>query len=128
VILAPAVRQLPRTGFYATPGTSKLDKVFRFLFRNDNPLYGWILLAGAAGVALCRLVQLRGLARAFRAGQTRLAVLLLLAWIGFILAINGPIAAAKYRLPAEPAFAVLLAFALVRKAGPERAQPDPPRV
>lgn len=115
-VLSPPLRQLPRTGFYATPGATKLEKISAFLFHNDNRLYGWVLLLGVAGVALCRLIQLRGLARALRAGpETRLAVLLLLLWIGFILAVNGPIASAKYRLPAEPAFAVLLALGLARR-------------
>ncbi len=118
-VLSPPLRQLPRTGFYATPGATKLEKISAFLFHNDNRLYGWVLLLGVAGVALCRLIQLRGLARALRAGpETRLAVLLLLLWIGFILAVNGPIASAKYRLPAEPAFAVLMALGLARRLNP----------
>ena len=67
-----------------------------------------------------RAGQLLGLWRLLFAGdRLRLAAaLLLLAWIGFVLAINGPVASAKYRAPAEPAFAVLLAAALVRRRPP----------
>ncbi|MDP6351217.1 MAG: hypothetical protein QF827_03200 [Alphaproteobacteria bacterium] len=122
VILAPPVRTLPRIGFYDTPGASKLDKVVSFLFRNDNPTYGWVLLIGVGGTGLLRLIQLRGLARAARGGaEARIGGLLMLAWIGFILAINGPVASAKYRQPAEPAFAVLFALGVVRP--PPRAAP-----
>jgi 4-amino-4-deoxy-L-arabinose transferase-like glycosyltransferase len=126
VILSTPVRTLPRMGFYATPGESKLDKIVTFLFRNDNSAYTLILLAAATGTVLLRAVQLFGLWRAVRAGlagkRTVLAATLVLAaWIGFVLVINGPIASAKYRSPAEPAFAVLFALALARRetlAGP----------
>ena len=43
--------------------------------------------------------------------EVRLAPLLLIAWILFILVVNGPIASPKYRLPLEPAFAVFVALA-----------------
>jgi hypothetical protein len=41
-------------------------------------------------------------------------LLLLLAWIGYVLAIDGPIASPKYRLPLEPIFAVFTGVALAR--------------
>ena len=44
LILSPPVAQLPRTGFFATPGTSVFEKIARFLFKSDNPLYGRLLL------------------------------------------------------------------------------------
>ena len=121
VILATPVRALPRTGFYATPGAAKLDKVWAFLFENDNPLYGWILVVSAAGTIACRAAQGFGLWRGARvalAGNRALgaALVLLLAWIGFILLVNGPVASAKYRAPIEPALAALAALA-VRRPG-----------
>lgn len=120
LILATPVRELPRTGFYATPGDSKFDKVIGFLFRNDNPLYSWLLLSAAAATAAWRAFQLRGLWRGARravAGDRFAGALglLLLAWIGFILAINGPIASAKYRAPCEPALVVLFALGWARR-------------
>jgi 4-amino-4-deoxy-L-arabinose transferase-like glycosyltransferase len=119
IILAGPVRTLPRTGFFATEGDSKLDKIVTFLFHNDNATYAWLLLIGAAGTFALRLGQARGLWRLLRSGD-RMALastLLLLAWIGFVLTINGPIASAKYRSPAEAAFVVLLAAGLPRRSG-----------
>tara|TARA_B100000959_G_scaffold139243_2_gene146337 strand:+ start:463 stop:1719 length:1257 start_codon:yes stop_codon:yes gene_type:complete len=121
IILASPVRTLPRTGFFATEGADKLDKIVNFLFRNDNAFYGWLLLAGTAGTLAMRFAQARGLWRLLRSGDhMALAGMLLLAWIGFVLAVNGPIASAKYRSPAEAAFIVLLAASLPRRA----EQPD----
>ena len=118
LILSPPIRLLPRTGFYATPGKTLVEKAGNFLFRNDNTVYGLVLLgAGLATIAL-RLIQLGGAVRGLGDQRSRLPVLALLAWIGFILAVNGPVASAKYRQPAEPAFAVLVALALARRPRP----------
>ncbi len=118
IILATPVRTLPRTGFYATEGESKLDKMVNFLFRNDNKTYAWLLVIGSAITLALRLAQAWGLWRLLRAGDRVVlaSTLLLLAWIGFVLAINGPIASAKYRSPAEPALVILLAAALRPRA------------
>ncbi len=122
IILSPPVRGLPRTGFYDTPGTSKGEKVFAFLFRNDNPLYGWVLLLSALGVGIVRVIQLWGLWTLLRGDRlARAAAFVLVAWIGYVLAINGPIASAKYRHPAEPALIVL--FAMAWAAPGRRADP-----
>lgn len=106
ILLSPPVIQLPRTGFYATPGASMPQKISNFLFRTDNATYAWILLTGVVGVALVRLVQLVGYA-AMIAQKHFAAALLLAGWCLFILCVNGPIASPKYRLPIEPALAVL---------------------
>lgn len=113
VILSPPVASLPRTGFYDTPGAGKGEKIVNFLFANDNAAYAWILLVSLVGLALARLVQLGGVVSlARRRRETRVALLLLLGWVAFILLINGPIASAKYRLPIEPAMAVFFAQGL----------------
>ena len=131
VILATPVRALPRTGFYATPGDSKVDKVIGFLLRNDNRLYGWVLVIATAATMVWRVVQLRGLWRGLRraiAGD-RFALalgLILVAWVGFILAINGPVASAKYRAPIEPAMIVLFALGWSRRPS-AAALTKPPR-
>jgi hypothetical protein len=54
-----------------------------------------------------RLLQLAGLAALIRTGQNYLGLLVLAGWCAFILLVNGPIASPKYRLPMEPALAVL---------------------
>ena len=55
----------------------------------------------------------------------RIALLLLLGWIAFILLINGPIASAKYRLPIEPAMGIFFAqgFRVFVERWRGRAQP-----
>ena len=130
VILATPVRALPRTGFYATPGPSKLDKIIGFLVRNDNRLYGWVLVIATAATVVWRALQLRGLwrgaRRAIAGDRFALALgLILVAWIGFILAINGPIASAKYRAPIEPAMIVLFALGWSRRPSAAALTPPP---
>jgi 4-amino-4-deoxy-L-arabinose transferase-like glycosyltransferase len=107
IILSPAVSHLPRTGFYGTPGASPFEKIANFLFRSDNAVYAWILLAGIAGVAAWRLLQLAGLLAILRQGGHLPILGLFGLWIAYVLAINGPVASPKYRLPLEPPFMVL---------------------
>jgi 4-amino-4-deoxy-L-arabinose transferase-like glycosyltransferase len=108
VTLSPILSSLPRTGFYATQGTSFPDKVFNFLFRSDNAFYAWTILVGIAGLVMMRLIQLVGLLTLAGERQNWSALLLFFFWISFILAVNGPVASPKYRLPIEP---VLMVFA-----------------
>lgn len=105
----PPLAKLPRTGFFATPGTSMPEKVGNFLFRSDNAFFAWALLAGIAGLIALRLVQARGAVALL--GQRRLfaATGLLASWVAFILLVNGPIASPKYRLPIEPVLMILTA-------------------
>jgi 4-amino-4-deoxy-L-arabinose transferase-like glycosyltransferase len=107
VTLSPLISSLPRTGFYATPGTSMPDKILNFLFHSDNAIYAWTLILGIAGVTLMRLIQLVGLS-ALVGEPNNLAILLLFFfWMLFILAVSGPVATPKYRLPIEPVLMVL---------------------
>jgi len=107
VVHIPPVSNLPRTGFYDTAGTNFREKVVNFLFGGGNRLYAWLLLAGIVGLAAFRLVQLIGLG-ALLARRTNLPGLMLLGgWVLYVLLLNGPIASPKYRLPIEPAMAVL---------------------
>jgi 4-amino-4-deoxy-L-arabinose transferase-like glycosyltransferase len=107
IILSPPIQQLPRTGFYATPGASPLDKAMNFLFHSDNAAYSWILLTGIAGVMAVRLIQIIGVVTLLRHGG-QLAVLCLFGlWIAYVLAVDGPVASPKYRLPIEPVLMVL---------------------
>jgi 4-amino-4-deoxy-L-arabinose transferase-like glycosyltransferase len=107
IILSPPVMQLPRTGFYATPGTSPLDKAKNFLFHSDNATYAWIILIGIAGVMAARLIQVAGAVVLLRQGGHLTVLCLFGLWIGYVLAINGPVASPKYRLPIEPPLMVL---------------------
>jgi 4-amino-4-deoxy-L-arabinose transferase-like glycosyltransferase len=114
-ILSPPIRLLPRTGFYATQGETLAEKALNFLFRNDNSLYALILLTSGLGTLTLRAIQFLGIARSARDPRIRSSLLILLAWIAYILAIYGPVASAKYRHPAEPAFAVLFALAVSKR-------------
>ena len=116
LLISPAMSQLPRTGFFATPGAGMTEKVFNFIFRSDNARYAQLLLAGIIGVALIRLVQLAGIA-ALRRMRQFAALTLCAGLIGYVLLLNGPVASPKYRLPVEPILNVLTGagFALITR-------------
>jgi hypothetical protein len=107
VVQSPPVAQLPRTGFFATPGPTPLAKIENYLFHSDNAVFAWALLTGIAGLAIMRIVQLAGIGTILRQGGNLPALCLFALWIVFMLGISGPIAAPKYRLPLEPPLAVL---------------------
>jgi hypothetical protein len=102
IILSPPILNLPRTGFYATPGASPLDKIKNFIFHSENATYTWILLIGIAGVLVARLVQLMGLIVVLHRGGQVAVLCLFGLWVTYVLAVNGPVASPKYRLPIEP--------------------------
>lgn len=106
-LISPPISTLPRTGFYDTPGNSKFEKILNFLFRSENALFAWIVLLGALGLLAWRIAQLVGVFALLRRRDALLPMLILVAWSGFILAISGPIASPKYRLPIEPVLSVL---------------------
>jgi hypothetical protein len=113
VVHVPPVSALPRASFYDTPGTV-VEKLRNFLLGAGNRLYSWLLVLGLGGVALSRLIQLVGLAAVLRYRTNLPPLLILGGWCLYVLAINGPIASPKYRLPLEPALAVLTGAGLAR--------------
>ncbi|MBX9845829.1 MAG: glycosyltransferase family 39 protein [Xanthobacteraceae bacterium] len=117
IVLPPPIANLPRTGFFATPGSSAFEKIQNYLFRSDNALYARLLLLGVAGVALCRIGQLLGLASLARDRTAWPALGLFVLWCAYILAVNGPIASPKYRLPIEPVLMVMLGAGITAAAG-----------
>ncbi len=116
VILSPPVNNLPRTAFFDMPGKSKWQKMSAFLFDNDNPTYGWVLLLGFFVHVAVRAAQLGGFARGIFVQTSRevptLLVLMAL-WMIYILLVNGPIASPKYRLPIEPFTVILSSFGFI---------------
>ena len=112
-LMIPQVMQLPRTGFYATQGDGPFDKAVNFVWRNDNAIYACWLVAGAALELALKLLVLVGIVTAFARARSRLATAVIVGWIVFLLAIYGPVASAKYRLPMEPLFGVFSAVALL---------------
>lgn len=113
VLLSPPISQLPRPGFYNTPGNSFLDKAFNYAFHSGQPVYTWFLLIGSAGLALMRVMQFFGFITLARRPANWPALLLAVSWCGYILLINGPVASPKYRLPLEPLFNVLTGAGLI---------------
>lgn len=113
ILLSAPLYRSPRVGFYATQGSSFLEKVKNFLLASGSPLYTWGLLAGLAGAGLGWLLQAAGLVTLFRAGHTVVLAFFSL-WFFYILAINGPVASPKYRLPLEPILMVAAGAGLSR--------------
>lgn len=109
----PPLAQLPRTGFFATPGDSLPEKVINFLFHSDSAEFAWSTLVGILGVVAFRLLQLRGMTILLMRRAQLPIVLLLLGWAAFILLVNGPVASPKYRLPIEPVLMVLASVGYV---------------
>ena len=123
-LINPIVTTMPRTGFYDTPGASKLDKVHAFLFENENTAYAWILGGGILGLLMLRLIQLRGLWVWLSAPPpARLYLSFAVLWVVFVLGVSGPVASPKYRLPIEPFLVVALAFG-IRSRGAIRSRAE----
>lgn len=123
VITAPPVVALPRIGFYDTKGATSSEKIGNFLFRSDNTLFAWILLTGIVGVGVMGLLQIVGLIALFRQPGALAILLLVMMWAGFVLAVNGPIASPKYRLPIEPVLVLLAGAGFCTLRG--RSAPHP---
>jgi 4-amino-4-deoxy-L-arabinose transferase-like glycosyltransferase len=112
IILSPPLIQIPRTGFYGTSGSSMTEKTTNFLFHSESAIYSWALLAGIAGIFIIRLIQTVGLigalGQAWRDRKEMFPITILFTlWFCFILAVNGPVASPKYRLPLEPVLNIL---------------------
>jgi 4-amino-4-deoxy-L-arabinose transferase-like glycosyltransferase len=125
MIHIPPVSTLPRRGFYDTPGANFWEKVKAFLFGSGSTLYAWLLLFGLFGVAVFRIVQLVGLISLLRRGANVAGLLLLAGWCLYVLALNGPVASPKYRLPMEPALAVLTGAGLAAFGNRRRRSTEP---
>jgi 4-amino-4-deoxy-L-arabinose transferase-like glycosyltransferase len=107
ITLSQVVASLPRTGFYATKATSLPDKAFNFLFHSDNAIYAWVVLISIVGLVVIRLIQLVGLWTLIGRESNWPILAMFFFWVSFILAVSGPIASPKYRLPIEPVLMVL---------------------
>lgn len=111
-LMIPPVMGLRRTGFYATEGATPIAKVWNFLTRSSSGTY---LLWLAGGIAIewpIRALAVVGLMLALIAAPARPAALFAGLWIGYVLAVLGPIASAKYRLPIEPFAMAFAGYAL----------------
>ncbi len=111
-LMIPQVMRIQRIGFYETEGETPLSKMRNFIAESSTARY----LAWMAGGALTewpvRLLGVIGLWLLLRNRERRAPAIFAVAWIGFILAVQGPVASAKYRLPIEPIAMVLAGVAV----------------
>ena len=103
------VRALPRPSFAETRGTGLISRAWHYFF-DDFRLFQALILLAIAGTLVVVLFQLAGLWRLLR--RAPFAALGLVLLIGYFLAISGPTAGPKYRMPIEPALIILLAAGL----------------
>ena len=121
-----AFRNLMQTSFYAVfyqfdqtltsystmHAPTVLGRIKEFAIVNwDKPLMiMWTL--SQATLVVSRVVQILGAATGVVSPRFRALTVLLLALIAYVLALNGPIADPKYRIPIEPALIILFALGL----------------
>ncbi|MBB5054237.1 4-amino-4-deoxy-L-arabinose transferase-like glycosyltransferase [Afipia massiliensis] len=112
-LISPPVSQLPRAGFYGTPGNSFVEKVFNYTFRSGNAIYTWLLILGAIGLLAVRTIQIVGVITLASQSRHWPRMIFATSWIVFLLLLNGPIASPKYRLPLEPLFNIMTGAGLL---------------
>ena len=112
IIAAPKIRAMDRPDFYDTQGETVVERIWLLLSGTRNlPFTALVVLA----VLLTVILRGAEFAAMARIGRT-LAIgpaLFLLVVAGYILAVTGPVAGVKYRLPIEPTLTVFLATALL---------------
>jgi hypothetical protein len=116
-LMIPRVMALPRTGFYATEGATPLAKAVNFVTESSSAAYLAWLAGGVAFEWPVRALAFAGLMLALIAAPSRAAALFAGSWAGYVLAVLGPIASAKYRLPLEPFFMAFAGYALAAWRG-----------
>jgi len=114
----PRVRALPKPSFYSTAGTSLWERARAYLF-DDPGLYQLLLVLGL--LAMLPFLVLEAIGFVMLARSMPWAALFAGAVLAYFLALNGPVASPRYRLPLEPVLLVLAAVPLARLA--ERRKP-----
>jgi len=107
----PVLRDISHSSFYETTGDNFLGKVFNFLTLEDNRSY--VLVMGLSFLGVAGFVLLAGVGVVVAFHRLPAETVILCVWVCCILALNGPIASPKYRLPIEPVWMVLAAAGLV---------------
>jgi 4-amino-4-deoxy-L-arabinose transferase-like glycosyltransferase len=114
-LLSPAVlsdsraRALPRPSFYATPGKNLFERASRYFLR-DAGTFQIVVLIGLAASLVAFALQLWGYAVLVR--RSLLAAAAAALFVGYFLAVSGPTAGPKYRMPYEPVMIILFALGL----------------
>ena len=121
-----AFKNLIQTGFYevlaqfgqpatflsAMPGQTTSERLLNFVKTNATNVFMILWVVSQAALVLSRLVQLAGLGSGLVNRATRPYALFLAMTIVYFLAINGPIANPKYRIPMEPALIIFFSIGL----------------
>ena len=107
VLFDKRVRSLPRPSFYATAGTNLPERIWRYFF--DDPgwfqcIIGLALLVGL-GMAIIQFVGLWQMLRGWPLATLGIAIL-----VFYFLAVSGPTAGPKYRMPFEPVMVLLFSI------------------
>lgn len=114
-LMIPQVMNIQRIGFYETEGDTPFSKMRNFIAESSTARYlAWM----ASGVLIewpVRLLGVIGLWLLLRNRERRAPAIFAVAWIGFILAVQGPVASAKYRLPIEPVAMALAGVAIASR-------------
>ena len=93
-------------------GTGVLERIGEFVRTNWNNPFMILWVISQLALVVSRLVQFLGALTALARPQFRGPVLLLIVLIVYVLAVNGPVADPKYRIPMEPALLILFAIGL----------------
>jgi len=123
-----ALKNLMQTGFYqvlvqfnqpltflsAMPGENFAERLQAFVQTNKSNIFMLLWACSQAALIVSRVIQLFGIVAGLSHKPTRGQTMLLIATVGYFLALNGPIADPKYRVPIEPALIVLFALGYVR--------------
>jgi hypothetical protein len=116
-LMIPQVMKIQRIGFYETEGETPFAKMRNFIAESSTARYLAWLAAGALIEWPVRLLGVIGLWLLLRNRERRAPAIFAIAWIGFILAVQGPVASAKYRLPIEPIAMALAGVAVASRRG-----------
>lgn len=108
------VRSLPRPSFYQTGGRSLPERAWRYFF--DDPGWFQIIIALALiGVLVISIIKLIGLWQWLR--HRPWSGIGMMLFVFYFLAISGPTAGPKYRMPFEPLMILLMALGLATLLG-----------
>jgi hypothetical protein len=106
----PRVRNMEKPSFFATPGTSLVERAMLY-FNASTAAYAGIIGLSAAASAISAVLAALGFAVLSRS-KPALAALAAVA-IGYFLILTGPIGSPKYRVPMDPALIILAAVGIV---------------
>ena len=112
VAIAPALRAIEHPSFYETKGKGVVEKLYNYINDSNGFMYLSVLSIGTIISLLFNLVALFGVFKMAFTLPRRIPIKLLL-FIGYFLAITGPIIGVKYRLPIEPILIIFVTYAIL---------------